>query len=129
MYKRPELKGNLYFKFEIDFPGPTYYSNAADKLEVCFYVLSDVYFDSDLYAILCIVFILRSHTGKPEWFRTFQHTVRVPKPLALPFQAPSGGVNDWIPKTILANATTPTTPSLFMLVPHVQEGLYEHQLV
>ena len=35
MYKRPELKGNLYFEFEIEFPDSTFFSDP-DKLAVCF---------------------------------------------------------------------------------------------
>ena len=53
MYKRLELKGNLYFEFEIEFPGPTYFSDATDKLEVCFDVSSGVYFDSD-FVFVCM---------------------------------------------------------------------------
>ena len=51
MYKRPELKGNLYFQFEIEFPDPNFFSEATDKLEVCFKCHTVTYFDSDLCCV------------------------------------------------------------------------------
>ena len=61
-------------------------------------------------------FILRSHTGKPEWFRTFQHSNTLPEFWTISTAVPSSKqLCEWLdsPGTILTNTVTSTTHPLF----------------